>query len=480
MELSLGMSRPWLLIGLFFGLGGSVPGAWAADRSVVSNLPYATRTRGYSAYSATTRGNLRTVGMAGATLGLGDPFAAAGENPAGLALTMPVGQTYASANQVRDSNLQSTEAAIQAASVGAGLQFREWAFGLSAVNTWGEGQFYRIPDGSGGFSEPQNIDLFVREYRLGAAKRFLGERLALGAQIRFGDFTRSLGTASNPWNNWGAHSYALGLTAGALYRLPYRLFLGAALSSPMHYSGGGSPPSFEELPGLSQPARSPLKGGIGLGFIPNRIFRADFTLHFAGATPTSALLSDETRSVGESTTLEPRLGAAYIFGDFKSMRATAFGGSYLEPVRIEGTSTRLHGTGGVELKWSFLNFGLGFDVATGYRNLLATFGVDPIVVMKKLDLIPPIPTPNPKGFLPPVLYRSDEGLPPMIRERKSRRNAPPGLDPLQIGRDLPRKLGEKVRNFKPGQVIDTIRDLPSEIEDDLQEVGSEIEKKIGQ
>ncbi len=454
--------------------------ARAADRTIVSTLPYSSRTQGYSAYSATTRGNLRTVGMAGATLGLGDPFAAAGENPAGLALTMPVGQTYASANRVRDSNLQSVEAAIQAASIGAGLQFREWAFGISAVNTWGEGQFYRIPDGVGGFSEPQNIDLFVREYRFGAARRFLDERLALGAQLRFGDFSRTMGTASNPWLNWGAHSYSLGVTVGGLYRLPHRLFLGAALSSPMHYTGGGSPSAFDVLPGLTQPARSPLKGGIGIGFIPNRIFRADFTLHLAGATPTSALLSDESRSVGEVTTIEPRLGAAYILGDFKSMRATAFGGTYLEPARIEGTSSRLHGTGGAELKWSFMNFGVGFDLATGYRNLLATVGVDPIVVMKKLNLIPPIPNPPPRGFLPRMLYQSDEGLPPMIRERSSARNAQPVLDPMQIGRELPRKLGEKVRNFSPGQVIDTLRDLPSEIGEDLEEVGSEIEKKIGQ
>jgi hypothetical protein len=44
----------------------------SADPAFVRDLPYATRTLEYSAYSGTTRGDIRTVGMAGATLGLQD------------------------------------------------------------------------------------------------------------------------------------------------------------------------------------------------------------------------------------------------------------------------------------------------------------------------------------------------------------------------------------------------------------------------
>lgn len=233
---------------------------------------------------------------------------------------------------------------------------------------------------------------------------------------------------------------------------------------------------------MLKPAQTPLKGGIGLGFIPNRLFRADLSLHAVDVTPDTALLADESRRTGTHMTLEPRVGAAYVFGDFRSMRATGFAGAYLEPSRITGFDSRFHATGGLELKWSFVNFGVGFDFARGYHNRLASIGIDPFTVMEKLSIIPRPPTRQPKGFLPNPRYFSDEGLPNSIhlsnRTESIQKASEPGIDPIQIGIDIPKKIGEKVRKLRPGQVIDTIKEIPSEISDDLQEVGREIDKKI--
>jgi len=467
------------LLSIFFLLEAA---AFAADPSVVRDLPYGTRTLEYSAYSGTTRGDIRTVGMAGATLGLGDTFAAAGDNPAGLAMTMNVGDTHVSSNQISDSQLQSAESLISAASVGAALQASDWGVSVGSLNTWGEGQFYRIPKTGGVLRHPRYVDLYVRETRIGFAKRMDHDRLSLGVQLRWGRLRQSLGSGANEFENLGEITSALGVTLGVLYKLPARFLLGAALSGPMRYEPTSTGSEFSELPGLLKAAQAPLKGGVGLGFIPNRIFRSDLSLHFVDVTPDTALLADESRKTGTHMTLEPRLGAAYVFGDFRSMRATAFAGAYLEPSRITGFDSRFHGTGGLELKWSFVNFGVGFDFARGYHNRLASIGIDPFTVMEKLAIIPRPPIRQTKGFLPGVRYVSDEGLPQALqvatRSKSSESSEEPGLNPIQIGIDIPRKLGEKVRKLRPGQVIDTIKELPGDIGGDLQEVGREIDKKF--
>jgi hypothetical protein len=461
--------------------------AFAADPSTALPLPYSTRTLPYSAYSGTTRGDIRTVGMAGATLGLADTFAAAGDNPAGLAMTIHVGDTHASANQIQDGRLQSMDAPIHATSAGAALSLSNFGISLGAINTWGEGQFYRIPLSGGDFSEPTYADLSVREYRAGGAWRFSSLPLAVGAQLRLGVLRQSLGTQPNALSNPAVSDSTLGITLGALYRLPRRLILGASWSSPMTYDpslpSGSAATQFSTFSGLIQPASSPAIGGVGLGFIPNRLFRADFTLKFAGSTPGAALLSDQSLLAGEGTTWEPRFGAAYVFGDFSSIRATAFAGTYLEPSRLKDRSSRVHATGGVELKWAFVNFGLGFDVASSYQNFLGSIGIDPFAVMERLDLIPRPATQSPRGFLPGPLHVSDDGLSSALRDQPRIQPERSGLDPIQIGIDIPKKIEEKVRNFSPGGLINSLKEMPSDvmqdITQDIDEVSTAINKKLG-
>src|SRR4051812_35982784 len=85
----------------------------------IDTLPYATRTHSYNGWSTTPQGDLRTVGMAGATIGLADSFMAASGNPAGLAMTLKDGDSTFSSNSFQDGNKQSFDSIMSANNVGA-------------------------------------------------------------------------------------------------------------------------------------------------------------------------------------------------------------------------------------------------------------------------------------------------------------------------------------------------------------------------
>ena len=93
-------------------------------------LPYSTRTRAYSGISTTVRGDIRTVGMAGATVGLADTYLAAVDNPAGLAMTMNTGDLNFTRNWIYDSNVQDGLTPITSNSMGAALNMHPWGFSI--------------------------------------------------------------------------------------------------------------------------------------------------------------------------------------------------------------------------------------------------------------------------------------------------------------------------------------------------------------
>jgi hypothetical protein len=438
----------------------------AADDSPVGALPYSTRTRPYSAYSGTVRGDPRTVGMAGATVGLADTFTAAGDNPAGLAMTLSLGDTHASTNRIYDGHLQDRKAALQASSLGAALSIRDFGFSIGLTNVWDEGQFYRLPS----LSSPQWIESYVREYRIAGAYRF-NNQLSVGAQLRFADLMQGLGPEIGADSNPTATDSAIGLSLGVLYRLPrQRLLFGASWSSGMTLDARDSiPSSFSIFPGYVQPVLLPSRLSLGMGYVPNRLLRADFTLQRVGATPGAALLSNQSRSVGAQATLEPHFGVAYTFADFTPLRGLFFAGTYLQPSRIESLPMRLHLTFGLEAKWSFVNFGFALDRAASYENYLASIGVDPFRIMELLDVIPRSRPPAPRGLFPNPWYESDEGLAAHLRNTPENGNET-AIDPFEVGRKIPKKLERRVRDFTPGQVLDTLQELPEAIQKDIDDV----------
>ncbi|NDD91600.1 hypothetical protein EBZ37_05900 [bacterium] len=444
-----------------------------SDDIVVSPLPYSTRTKPFSAYCGGVRGDPRTVGMAGATVGLADTYTASIDNPAGLAMTLALGDTHASTNRIYDGHLQNPDAAISASGLGAAVTIGKLGISLGMNNVWDEGQYYQIP----GVTSPQWVEAYVREFRFGAAYR-LAPSLSLGTHLRFAHLVQGVGPENGIAANPTASDSALGVGVGLLYRLPKRrLLFGASWSSGITLDAAGSVPySFTTLPGFAQPVLIPSKIAIGVGYVPNRLLRADFSLMRVSATPGAALLSDQTKGVGSVPTVEPHLGVAYTFADFAPIRGLVFAGSYLQPSRIEDRSSRLHVTLGAEAKWSFMNFGIGVDTASSYSNYLASIGVDPFKVMELLDIIPRAQPQPPRGFLPDPWYQSDEGLTAGL-QNQHQRDRGPGIDPLDVGKKIPGKIEERVRSLTPGQVLNTLQELPKSIRKDIEDVRDTLKKQ---
>src|SRR3954465_6490571 len=97
-------------------------------------LPYSTRTHTYSAWSTAARGDLRTVGMSGATVGLADTFIAALDNPAGLAMTLNGIDANFTTNFVYDGNIQSFDKSKGFYDFGIASDSYPWGFSIGLVS----------------------------------------------------------------------------------------------------------------------------------------------------------------------------------------------------------------------------------------------------------------------------------------------------------------------------------------------------------
>ncbi len=424
-------------------------------------LPYAVRTQGYSAFDTTIRGDLREIGMAGAMVGLGDgPFGAI-DNPAGLAMTVDGIGLEAVRNVVHDANLESFTASRSSNSVGVFLANYPWGVSLISSAPENQGDVYQLPGAAMSSVSPA---VAVREYRLSFARLFGPDnRLSLGASLVAGDAHESLGTADPADVLYAGDAYAVGVSLGGLLRLEHGFLLGMSATSPMSYSFDPAGTPTAGIAEFFQPVRSPWRLATGAGWVPNRFFRAAFGLYLDGPTSGVALLSDDSRAVGADVTLQPRLGASYRLAEYTELEVDVAAGSYLEVSRVADASARLHGTVALELRPWFFTFGWGLDGASGYENLLFTFGVDVGKIFRKLRLIPPEYRGPRLGLLPDPTIVSDDGLPrALVRDWKPRA----GADMLDIGRRIPENLVNGIRDAPNtihsfgNEVLDTIENLP--------------------
>jgi hypothetical protein len=286
----------------------------------------------------------------------------------------------------------------------------------------------------------------MRELRLSAARVFLESRLSLGLSLNLGQGHEEINFESASRFDRRESAWGVGFTAGAMYRLPQRVLLGLSLSPPTTHDLGQAADQTPELPGFYQSMRTPTRIGAGIGWIPNRLTRFDFTTFWIGSTADTALLRDETRRVGETPTLQPRLGGNYLFVDYRELTATLFFGTYYEVSRITGGDNRLHLTYGVEIKPWIFTIGIADDSAAGYRNQIFSFGIDIFKVMAKLDLIPKVPRPDSAGIFPNPFYLSDSSLTrPLVENWEPSED---DIDPIQAGLDFPKKLGEMLAGGK--------------------------------
>lgn len=401
-------------------------------------LPYSTRTNGYSGWNTTVSGDVRTVGMAGATVGLPDTFLSATDNPAGLAMLLQDADDNFVHNTISDSHVQNSAYPITTGSLGVAVNAYPWGFSAGYVTTSSEGQPYSLPGVPG---EP-NVTVSTREFEFAVARIFWNNRFSLGASVNIGEGEEQI----DPFGS--ATSEAIGATLGAMVRLPNHWVAGVSYTLPMLYpftDPSGNRPA-PVLPGFYQPISAPGRFGVGSGWIPNRFVRFSMGLYFIGTTPGAALLSNDQTLVGSSFTMQPRAGAAYTFADYKELQGTVFAGNYLEMTRIEGTPTRVHMTAGIEIHPWIFTVGAAMDLAQGYSNYITGVGIDIFKGLEKLDIIPTPYSPPRKGPLPSPQHIQDEGLPrPLVKKWKKKG---PDMNPIKVIKQVPARAEKKFNEMK--------------------------------
>ena len=426
-----------------------------------ATLPYTNRTHGFSGWSSTIRGDIRTLGMAGAMVGLADTVIGSTYNPAGLAITLENINLQTSSNRIRDGNVQTFSEVSKTSNIGLAINPYPYGFSFGYWQPQREGQLYRLFD----TGETVRADVQTREFRFSAARLFCDDKLSLGSSLIFGQSIESIDFPGRMDYSSAHHAYSVGTSFGAMYHFSHRWLLGLSLSPSQTFDSNSDENPSTGVAGFFKPVKKPAVVGIGIGWVPNRFFRFGTSLNWVGTTENTALLSDDNRMVGQNGTLQPRVGASYVAAEFNNFKVELAVGSYLEISRIQNTPSRPHATAGVELSiWAF-NFGWGVDQAPRYDNFIYSGGIDVIRLARKLSLVPK-DTPRPNGkIFPPILKYSDEGIPrPLIENWKEGTNSGQP-DVIQIGLDVPKRIQEKLMS-----VPEDLESIGQEFMDSLQSI----------
>ncbi len=399
-------------------------------------FPYSTRTRDYSAWTPATRGDINTIGMAGATVAVPTSIAAAEANPAGF--SMQTASVSAQVNKVSfsDKQIQRSDEKIDSSQWGLGVSPSSWGFSIAYYSPMTESGNYISPD----TGRELWTEVSLKEFRFTVAHSFFDdESLAIGLGPEIVKAVREIGATGN--SAWGA-SYRL----GALYRLPTHAVLGASFS-PRTTVGPASDPQYQDdMPGFNRSVVLPMKIDIGAGWLPNRFFKAGLSLSYVGATQNTALLADETVSTGAHPTWVPRLGASYVIAEFAKLKIEAAAGAYYEVSRLDDYPDRIHGTGGLEVNPYFVNLGAGFDISSGYKNVIFSIGIDIVRTARTFELIPKDPVPPYDGFWPRADHVSADGLPAGLTMGEPKKYSEPGLgDVKDIVQQIPEKIKKKTK-----------------------------------
>lgn len=388
-------------------------------------LTYPQRFFPYQGWSAIARGDTNTIGMSGATVALPNSISAVEANPAGLAMTLGGLSAQINSYSVSDPDMNRSDKDLRESQFGLGTSMPPWGYGLTYYSPKTE----RVT----------GSEVSVRQLRFGVA-RLINKDLSFGMNLELHNANRNI--AGRIYN-----ATKVGWRLGLLYKLEDHWIIGASYVPGINIGPGAENagnPSF----GFNQSVLEPHIFSIGMGYMPNRFFKAGASLQAVGATPGARMLYDQNISFGEDFTLQPRIGASYILFEYTWIKGELAAGSYYETSRVEGTSNRLHGTFGLEVNPWFVNTGIGGDFATHYKNLAFNVGVDIVRTLRHFKVIPLDTVPFYEGKFPPINVSAD-GLPDGFTVGEEKTISPPSASDIkEIVEDIPERV-EAIISDKP-------------------------------
>lgn len=399
-------------------------------------LPYSTRTKAYSGYSTSIRGDNEAIGMANATVAIPGSISSLESNPAGLTMTMGSVSAQINSNEMQDRSITGAE--------GKKIQSNQW--GVAVVpGDWGYSLAYYTPNFEGGSYVSPNTgrstdyEVTLKQLRFSLSHAVLKKRLSLGASFEINHAIRNVSTS-----DYGATDFSFKL--GAIYHIRNHFLVGICYAPPQDIGDSQPRSGNPELPGFAQPIRTPMLLNVGSGWIPNRFFSLGFSVMAVGTTHNTALLRDENRVVGERFTLQPHVGASYLIAEYKHLKISTAMGSYYENPRIEGVPHRLHGTFAFQVNPGFMNVGFGVDRAERYKNVIFSIGIDIVRAARALKMIPKDSVPPLGGFWPDPMKIGADGLPETLTAGEAKEFASPSLgDVGTIISEIPENIGNTLQ-----------------------------------
>ncbi len=436
-------------------------------------LPYEVRTKGYSGWSTSFRGNLSTTNMPGLNIGLASSLLSSLDNPAGLAMTLPTSSMQLTRNSIQDQEFQNISEPLKSTLITIGGPLPPWGFSLSSFSPQKEAGNYILNNG-----ERVNLQLHVSQIQLSTGVHFWDGRLAFGAGYRFGWAKRQI-TPLSERPPLSKSTFGSTMVFGSLLQLPKRWLIGTSLVLPVTYKRTSNPPGANYIPGFFNTAvKSPLQIGLGVSHVPNRFFKVSTDLLFIGETKNIALLSDERLTVGEQFSFQPRIGAYYRLVEYKDFEIDASLGFYLEDLRTFKGRRRLHKTVATEIHpWIFV-IDIGIDFARNYKNYSFSIGLDFDKALRVIGWSKEKDNRDYAGLFPNILHMNEVGLPKALIQDKSLGSSSTNI--IEFGNQIKtnvKKAIDKVEDFttrkkkapkKPKELGPLNREFEREFKEELE------------
>lgn len=366
-----------------------------------TGLNYTNRFRHYSGFSTTARGDDESIGMAGATVAIPFSISSLESNPAGLTMTMGNVSAQINSNELKDRT--SLHQRITNKQGGLAVVPGRWGYSFSYLSP--------ITEQAGDY------EIKLKQFHA-SVSRFFAKKWSLGASVVLNQVRYTAGMTH-------LQKEELSYKIGVIRHLGNHFLVGLSFSPAQTLAEGFSNFGSPELPGFAQPMEMPLVWNLGIGWIPNRFFRAGVSCLLVGESRNTGRLVNQNATVGETMTLQPRLGFSYTLSEFRLLKVAVQAGAYYESPRIAGVTSKLHGTVALQVNPWFINAGIGVDRAVDFNNVFVGVGVDVVRLMRVIKMIPQDPIPPYQGVLPHPFTVSANGLPPTLTVGEERDYAAP-------------------------------------------------------